>query len=476
VAGALDAEWERLGRPDPFVVVEAGAGSGALAGGARQRARLRRRRCATCARSGPPPSGPWRSSACRSSRQPTCSAGWEEDDDDVELVVGAGSGPVVARPRRPAGDPLHRRRPRQRAARQPAVPPLQRRGSGWDEVRVGVDGDELVEVPVAAGDELATRRSAGARRAGRGPDPAPARGEGVAGSGARAGPGRAGSSSSTTPTPRRPWRCARGRRGSGPTGARARRPPARGARARPTSRATSPSTSSPACGHRTSTGARRRGWRRTASTSWSPRRAPTWQAGGSRRRPCPRSRPAAASARGTRSSTRAASAPSGCWSGRWADRPAVGGAGSARRACHARRRWPTTRSARAPARCGPGRAQPCRHRARLHHLGSGAGARDPRRPPAWRPTSGCRSRPTPASSARCSPASRWARRPAVAWRTAWTRGCCSDRRSGRLHPRPRGGSQAWTALGPAVAGGGPGGDRADFAPHRLVPPHRVSAP
>lgn len=31
VARALDAEWRRLGRPDPFVVVEAGAGRGALA-------------------------------------------------------------------------------------------------------------------------------------------------------------------------------------------------------------------------------------------------------------------------------------------------------------------------------------------------------------------------------------------------------------------------------------------------------------
>jgi len=31
VARALDAEWARLGRPDPFVVVEAAAGRGALA-------------------------------------------------------------------------------------------------------------------------------------------------------------------------------------------------------------------------------------------------------------------------------------------------------------------------------------------------------------------------------------------------------------------------------------------------------------
>src|SRR5689334_22632426 len=33
VARALDRSWVRLGRPDPFVVVEAGAGSGRLASG-----------------------------------------------------------------------------------------------------------------------------------------------------------------------------------------------------------------------------------------------------------------------------------------------------------------------------------------------------------------------------------------------------------------------------------------------------------
>src|SRR5688572_20836406 len=31
VARFLDAEWERIGRPDPFVVVDAGAGPGTLA-------------------------------------------------------------------------------------------------------------------------------------------------------------------------------------------------------------------------------------------------------------------------------------------------------------------------------------------------------------------------------------------------------------------------------------------------------------
>ncbi|MGH9282179.1 MAG: SAM-dependent methyltransferase, partial [Acidimicrobiales bacterium] len=33
MARALDTWWEELGRPDPYVVVEAGAGAGTLAGG-----------------------------------------------------------------------------------------------------------------------------------------------------------------------------------------------------------------------------------------------------------------------------------------------------------------------------------------------------------------------------------------------------------------------------------------------------------
>ena len=61
VARFLDAEWERLGRPDPFTVVDAGAGPGTLARavarrptGLLRRAALRRRRGLGGA-AGPPP-------------------------------------------------------------------------------------------------------------------------------------------------------------------------------------------------------------------------------------------------------------------------------------------------------------------------------------------------------------------------------------------------------------------------------------
>ena len=48
VARFIDAEWARLGRPEPFTFVEAGAGPGTLARcGARRPAGVRATRCAT---------------------------------------------------------------------------------------------------------------------------------------------------------------------------------------------------------------------------------------------------------------------------------------------------------------------------------------------------------------------------------------------------------------------------------------------
>ncbi|MEX2658675.1 MAG: SAM-dependent methyltransferase, partial [Acidimicrobiales bacterium] len=155
VARALDAEWERLGQPDPFVVVEAGAGRGALAE-------------AVLA------SGPSCAPALRylcAERSPVLRAaiadllpvepaanvlgGVGEEDDDRELVVGQQTGPVVA-----VLDDL------------PAtmftgvilanelldnVPflLLERSTEGWDEVRVGADGERLAEVLVGASPDLA---------------------------------------------------------------------------------------------------------------------------------------------------------------------------------------------------------------------------------------------------------------------------------------------------------------------------------
>jgi SAM-dependent MidA family methyltransferase len=151
VARALDAEWLRLGRPDPFVVIEAGAGRGALA-----RAIL--------------DAGP----ACLPATRYVCversavlrarvdeavpvepatnvfGAVVHGDDPDDDASVIAGTGPVLA-----VLDDL------------PLVSVtgvvlanelldnlpfrlLERTGAGWSEVLVGVDGDQLAEVLVAA--------------------------------------------------------------------------------------------------------------------------------------------------------------------------------------------------------------------------------------------------------------------------------------------------------------------------------------
>lgn len=163
VARALDAEWRRLGRPDPFMVIEAGAGRGALA--------------AAILEAGPDCLGALRyvcveRSAVLRDRvtellavEPSANvfgAVVHGDDPDDDASVIAGTGPVVA-----VLDEL------------PLVTLtgvvlanelldnlpfrlLERSAEGWSEVLVGVgvDGDALVEVLVAA----PTRAAAEARR------------------------------------------------------------------------------------------------------------------------------------------------------------------------------------------------------------------------------------------------------------------------------------------------------------------------
>ena len=157
VARALDAWWAELGRPDPFVVVEAGAATGRLA-----RSILR-------AAPGCSPALRYvlveRSDVLRAAAAaslPLEPPGWvlgpaaPADDDDVEEAGRlSGRGPLVTAiadlPAGPftgvvlANELLD------------DIPPrlVERTAETWAEIRVGASGDELVEVPVTAEPELA---------------------------------------------------------------------------------------------------------------------------------------------------------------------------------------------------------------------------------------------------------------------------------------------------------------------------------
>ena len=139
VARFLDAEWERLGRPDPFTVVDAGAGPGTLA---RARARRPARRAAPRCATSP--------SRCRRPSGRRHPAGVESR-------------------RRAARRADRRRRARQRAARQPAVPArrVRRRRGARRTSSPGADG-AFVEVLSAPLDPLPAvlPATAGARRRG----------------------------------------------------------------------------------------------------------------------------------------------------------------------------------------------------------------------------------------------------------------------------------------------------------------------
>lgn len=196
---ALDQWWRQLGRPDPFVVIEAGAGAGTLArdvlasAGSCARALryvlversepLRARQSAALALE--PPAGMFGPPAA------------DDEDDDRRPAAGeaAGAGPgrggpvatsLADLPAQPVTGVvlanelldnlpfrlLERRAPDQggpeAGAPGAAGPGAAGPGAGWLEVRVGEEGGRLVEVLVPAPENLAGQADGAAPHAGHG--------------------------------------------------------------------------------------------------------------------------------------------------------------------------------------------------------------------------------------------------------------------------------------------------------------------
>jgi SAM-dependent MidA family methyltransferase len=157
LARVLDSWWAELGQPDPFVVVEAGAGVGTLATGIR--------------RAGPRCSPALRyvlverSSALRDrqarhlSLEPPSAllrAGRGADEEDDEAGPLAGTGPMFTSLAELPGEPFVGVVVANELLDNMAFLLLQRSHPGWSEVRVGEVEGELVEVLVPADPNLQT--------------------------------------------------------------------------------------------------------------------------------------------------------------------------------------------------------------------------------------------------------------------------------------------------------------------------------
>ena len=155
VARFLDRCWESLGRPDPFFVVEAGAGVGTLASGIRAAAP----ECSTSLRYVlVERSTPLRSSQGDHLRldPPSAVLGTVQDADDEEERDGmAGAGPVFTSLTELPGQPVVGVVLANELLDKLPVVLLERSGGRWTEVRVGEEGGELVEVLVPAAPALA---------------------------------------------------------------------------------------------------------------------------------------------------------------------------------------------------------------------------------------------------------------------------------------------------------------------------------
>jgi len=156
LAGALDSWWAEVGQPDPFVVVEVGAGVGTLAAGIRRA----HPRCSPALRYVLVE----RSSALRDQQarhltlevpSSLLRAGGEADEDDDDPDPSAGTGPMFTSLADLPGEPFTGVVLANELVDNMAFVLLQRAESGWSEVRVGEERADLVEVLVPASAALA---------------------------------------------------------------------------------------------------------------------------------------------------------------------------------------------------------------------------------------------------------------------------------------------------------------------------------
>ncbi len=155
VARALDGWWTELGRPDPFVVVEAGAGDGRLAhdvlrvepecSAALRYVLVERSESAR------------RAQAERLSLEPASVVlgPFTEDEWGEAVRSEAGGGPrCVSLSELPAGIPSAGVVLANELLDDLPFDVVERTGPGWSEVRVGLDGGRFTETTIAASPEL----------------------------------------------------------------------------------------------------------------------------------------------------------------------------------------------------------------------------------------------------------------------------------------------------------------------------------
>ncbi len=163
LARALDRWWDELGRPDPYVVVEAGAGSGALAAAvlAATPACAPALRYLLVERS-----AAWREEQGRRLRLEPAGLVLATDRDDG-APLDAGAGPLVASLDELPPGPLDGVVLANELLDNLPFRLLQRSSAGWDEVLVGADlAEVLVQAPLdaaAEGDRLAPAAPVGSR-------------------------------------------------------------------------------------------------------------------------------------------------------------------------------------------------------------------------------------------------------------------------------------------------------------------------